>query len=106
MPSHWNAENPQNHPSKVSESSPELQRCDAGEKNFRTLLNVNTPCTLQSVRNALYEQARISDSQTGLALEDENGAAKSDAQNATHTQTTENHCSVPSQQLGGIGIVV
>mmetsp|Transcript_103806 Transcript_103806/g.289118 ORF Transcript_103806/g.289118 Transcript_103806/m.289118 type:complete len:534 (+) Transcript_103806:107-1708(+) len=41
-----------------------------GEKAFRSLLNVTTPCTLQRVRNAIYEQARISDATTDLALED------------------------------------
>lgn len=41
-----------------------------GEKAFRSLLNVTTPCTLQRVKNAIYEQARISDSTTDLALDD------------------------------------
>lgn len=41
-----------------------------GEKAFRGLLNVTTPCTLQRVKNAIYEQARISDSMMDLALED------------------------------------
>jgi len=41
-----------------------------GEKAFRSLLNVTTPCTLLRVKNAIYEQARISDSTTDLALED------------------------------------
>mmetsp|Transcript_12427 Transcript_12427/g.38775 ORF Transcript_12427/g.38775 Transcript_12427/m.38775 type:complete len:531 (-) Transcript_12427:98-1690(-) len=41
-----------------------------GEKAFRSLLNVTTPCTLQRVKNAIYEQARISDATTDLALED------------------------------------
>lgn len=41
-----------------------------GEKSFRGLLNVTTPCTLQRVKNAIYEQARISDQTTDLALED------------------------------------
>jgi len=47
-----------------------------GEKAFRSLLNVTTPCTLQRVKNAIYEQARISDATTDLALEDSaNGTA-------------------------------
>lgn len=41
-----------------------------GEKAFRSLLNVTTPCTLQRVRSAIYEQARISDVTTDLSLED------------------------------------
>mmetsp|Transcript_38151 Transcript_38151/g.105117 ORF Transcript_38151/g.105117 Transcript_38151/m.105117 type:complete len:561 (-) Transcript_38151:162-1844(-) len=41
-----------------------------GEKVFRGLLNVTTPCTLQRVKNAIYEQARISDQSTDLELED------------------------------------
>jgi len=41
-----------------------------GEKAFRTLLNVTPPCTLQRVKNAIYEQARISERSTDLALED------------------------------------
>mmetsp|Transcript_72949 Transcript_72949/g.189439 ORF Transcript_72949/g.189439 Transcript_72949/m.189439 type:complete len:539 (+) Transcript_72949:204-1820(+) len=41
-----------------------------GEKAFRSLLNVTTPCTLQRVKTAIYEQARISDSSTDLALDD------------------------------------
>lgn len=47
-----------------------------GEKAFRSLLNVTTPCTQQRVKNAIYEQARISDATTDLALEDfSSGAA-------------------------------
>mmetsp|Transcript_15318 Transcript_15318/g.43816 ORF Transcript_15318/g.43816 Transcript_15318/m.43816 type:complete len:526 (+) Transcript_15318:96-1673(+) len=41
-----------------------------GERAFRGLLNVTTPCTLYRVKNAIYEQARISDETTDLALED------------------------------------
>lgn len=41
-----------------------------GEKAFRSLLNVTTPCTLQRVRTAIYEQARISDTTTDLHLDD------------------------------------
>lgn len=41
-----------------------------GEKAFRSLLNVTTPCTLQRVKNAVYEQARISDVTTDLFLDD------------------------------------
>jgi len=41
-----------------------------GEKAFRSLLNVTTPCTLQRVKSAIYEQARISDSSTDLTLDD------------------------------------
>eukprot|EP00438_Fugacium_kawagutii_P003496 Skav218377 [mRNA] locus=scaffold2066:258439:265836:- [translate_table: standard] len=44
-----------------------------GEKAFRSLLNVTTPCTLQRVRTAIYEQARISDSTTDLHLDDSTG---------------------------------
>eukprot|EP00929_Paragymnodinium_shiwhaense_P007487 TRINITY_DN111406_c0_g1_i1.p1 TRINITY_DN111406_c0_g1~~TRINITY_DN111406_c0_g1_i1.p1 ORF type:complete len:532 (-),score=114.95 TRINITY_DN111406_c0_g1_i1:106-1701(-) len=44
-----------------------------GERTFRSLLNVTTPCTLQRVKNAIYEQARISDQSTDLALEDASG---------------------------------
>ncbi|CAK9099622.1 unnamed protein product [Durusdinium trenchii] len=40
-----------------------------GEKAFRSLLNVTTPCTLQRVRTAIYEQARISDATTDLHLD-------------------------------------
>lgn len=51
-----------------------------GEKAFRSLLNVTTPCTLQRVKTAIYEQARISDSATDLALDDAaTGAAVSAA---------------------------
>lgn len=41
-----------------------------GERAFRSLLNVTTPCTVHRVRTAIYEQARISDAQTDLVLED------------------------------------
>jgi len=41
-----------------------------GERAFRSLLNVTTPCTLHRVKNAIYEQARISDAETELTLED------------------------------------
>ncbi|CAE8630472.1 unnamed protein product, partial [Polarella glacialis] len=40
-----------------------------GEKAFRSLLNVTTPCTIQRVKNAIYEQARISDVTTDLSLD-------------------------------------
>eukprot|EP00931_Biecheleriopsis_adriatica_P061146 TRINITY_DN36761_c0_g2_i1.p1 TRINITY_DN36761_c0_g2~~TRINITY_DN36761_c0_g2_i1.p1 ORF type:complete len:542 (+),score=131.14 TRINITY_DN36761_c0_g2_i1:27-1628(+) len=40
-----------------------------GEKAFRSLLNVTTPCTLQRVKTAIYEQARISDAETDLHLD-------------------------------------
>lgn len=41
-----------------------------GEKAFRTLLNVTTPCTAVRVKNAIYEQARINADQTELSLDD------------------------------------
>ena len=41
-----------------------------GELNFRTLLNVTTPCSRARVKGAIFEQARISDTATDLALED------------------------------------
>eukprot|EP00928_Gymnodinium_smaydae_P035013 TRINITY_DN24702_c0_g3_i1.p1 TRINITY_DN24702_c0_g3~~TRINITY_DN24702_c0_g3_i1.p1 ORF type:complete len:486 (+),score=87.54 TRINITY_DN24702_c0_g3_i1:124-1581(+) len=40
-----------------------------GEKAFRVALNVTTPCTLQRVKSAIYEQARINDQTTDLALD-------------------------------------
>mmetsp|Transcript_44100 Transcript_44100/g.81068 ORF Transcript_44100/g.81068 Transcript_44100/m.81068 type:complete len:593 (+) Transcript_44100:77-1855(+) len=41
-----------------------------GERSFRSLLNVTTPCTLQRVKTALFEQSRINDQTTDLTLED------------------------------------
>lgn len=43
-----------------------------GEKAFRSLLNVTTPCTAVRVKNAVYEQARINEQTTDLFLEDPN----------------------------------
>eukprot|EP00439_Symbiodinium_sp_Y106_P085120 s1633_g27.t1 len=49
-----------------------------GEKAFRSLLNLTTPCTLQRVKSAIYEQARISDATTDLDLDDNATGAKLD----------------------------
>ncbi|CAE7215515.1 unnamed protein product [Symbiodinium natans] len=49
-----------------------------GEKAFRSLLNLTTPCTLQRVKSAIYEQARISDTTTDLDLDDNSTGAKLD----------------------------
>jgi len=46
-----------------------------GERSFRNLQNVLTPCTVQRVKTAIYEQAGISDSATDLALDDASTSA-------------------------------
>jgi len=40
-----------------------------GEKAFRGLLNVTTPCTLQRVKNAIYEQAQRAQEREAAELE-------------------------------------
>mmetsp|Transcript_102631 Transcript_102631/g.162151 ORF Transcript_102631/g.162151 Transcript_102631/m.162151 type:complete len:622 (+) Transcript_102631:42-1907(+) len=50
-----------------------------GEKAFRTLLNVSTPCTVLRVKNAIFEQARINPDQTDLQFDDAATGAPFDA---------------------------
>lgn len=40
-----------------------------GEKAFRNLLSVSTPCTVARVRSAIFEQARLSEADTELSME-------------------------------------
>eukprot|EP00927_Polykrikos_kofoidii_P025257 TRINITY_DN22728_c0_g1_i2.p1 TRINITY_DN22728_c0_g1~~TRINITY_DN22728_c0_g1_i2.p1 ORF type:complete len:512 (-),score=81.19 TRINITY_DN22728_c0_g1_i2:247-1782(-) len=41
-----------------------------GEKSYRNLINLTTPCTLQRLHSAVYEQARLSEQSTDLLIED------------------------------------